>query len=176
VTFIVGLNCKNGLVLCADSLEADGYNKRNVQKLFKHEAENEWGLAFGCSGTGAACTNFSDRLLELIDDQESYDRRGTEKLIEATIAYMKRQYPDESLDVILGLWGINPAETRLYRAQSNTQCLSVEIRRNPSSSSIFLVSLPADHRRSASIPTKIARASILGQKIQRIPKDRRKNP
>lgn len=126
MTFIVGLNCIDGLVLCSDSLETDGYNKTVVQKIFKYEVANEWGLAFGCSGTGAACTNFSDRLLELIDDKESYDRRGIEKLIEATMTYMRGEYPGESLDVVLGLWGNTPPETRLYRSQSNIQCLSIE--------------------------------------------------
>jgi hypothetical protein len=70
MTFIAGLRCQDGLVLCSDSLESDGYNKKNVQKLFFHEMEGQWGAAFGCSGTGAACTNFSDRLLELLDDNE----------------------------------------------------------------------------------------------------------
>src|ERR1035438_9105605 len=126
VTFIVGLMCTDGIVLCSDSLEADGYNKKNVKKLFKYEVEGKWGISFGCSGTGAACTNFSDRLLELLDDKEPYDRRGTEKLIEAAMSYMNLQYPKETLDVVIGLWSLDPAETRLYRAQSNTQCLSVE--------------------------------------------------
>jgi 20S proteasome alpha/beta subunit len=126
VTFIAGLRCPDGIVLCSDSLESDGYNKKNVQKLFKHEVQGKWGIGFGCSGTAAACTNFSDRLLELMKDFEDYDRRGTEKLVEATLAYMRREYPTESLDVIVGLWGCSPAETRLYRAQSHCQCVSVE--------------------------------------------------
>jgi hypothetical protein len=126
MTFIAGFNCYDGLVLCSDSLETDGINRRMVKKLFTHEVEGEWGLAFGCSGTGAACSNFSDRLLELLDDKEPYDRRGTEKLIEAAMGYMKSQYPDETLDVIIGLWGMKPLETRLYKAQSGTKCLSIE--------------------------------------------------
>ena len=126
MTFIAGLRCPDGIVLCSDSLESDGYNKKNVQKLYNHEIEGNWGIGFGCSGTAAACTNFSDRLLELLRDFEDYDRRGTEKLVEATMAYMRKEYPAENLDVIVGLWGCSPAETRLYRAQSHSQCISVE--------------------------------------------------
>jgi len=126
VTFVVGIKCKDGLVLCSDSLETDGYNKKFVQKLFKYEVNDKWGLAFGCSGTSAACTNFGDRLLELMKDARVYDRRGTEKLIEATMGYMKDQYPQETLDVVLGLWANDPNETRLYKAHTSTQCLSVE--------------------------------------------------
>lgn len=126
VTFIVGLNCKNGLVLCSDSLEADGYTNKTVQKIFKHEVEGKWGIAFGCSGTSPACTNFADRLLELLDDKEDYDRRGIEKVIEATMGYMRHEYPNEALDVVIGLWSLSPTESRLYKAQSGAQCLSVE--------------------------------------------------
>jgi 20S proteasome alpha/beta subunit len=126
MTFIVGLRCTDGLVLCSDSLEADGYNKRMVKKLFKYEGDG-WGLAFGCSSSSAACTNFGDRLLELLDDKQPYDRRGTEKLIEATMAYMKREYPEEILAVVIALWSCKPTkELRLYKAHSHTQCLQVE--------------------------------------------------
>lgn len=126
VTFIVGLRCTGGLVLASDSLEADGYTKKDVQKIFTHEIEGKWGIAFGCAGTGAACTNFSDRLLEILGQSDDYDRRGTEKLIEATMGYMRNQYPNETLDVVIGLWSKSPSETRLYKVHSNTQCLSVE--------------------------------------------------
>lgn len=126
VTFIVGLRCKDGVVLCSDSLESDGYIKGNVQKLFKYELPGKWGLAFGCSGTSAACSNFGDRLLERIADKVSYDRRSTERLIETTIAEMKQYYPNEFLDVIVGLWSLSPPENRLYKARTNTECLSIE--------------------------------------------------
>ena len=39
---------------------------------------------------------------------------------------MKQEYPDEYITAIVGLWSHSPAETRLYKAQSGTQCLSVE--------------------------------------------------
>jgi 20S proteasome alpha/beta subunit len=112
--------------MCADSLEVDGYTKKIVKKLHKYQVEDKWGIAFGCSGSAAACTNFADRLLELLDDKEPYDRRDIEKLIEAAMAFMRREYPDESLAVVIGLWSNSPKETRLYKAQSGTQCLSVE--------------------------------------------------
>jgi 20S proteasome alpha/beta subunit len=126
VTFIVGLRCTNGLVLASDSLEVDGYTKKHVQKIFKYEVAGKWGLAFGCAGTAAACTNFSDRLLEILGQSDTYDRRGTEKIIEATMGYMRNQYPSEVLDVVIGLWNKEPSEARLYKAHGNAQCLSVE--------------------------------------------------
>jgi len=127
MTFIVGLQCPDGIVLCSDSLESDGYNKKTVRKLFHYEVQGQWGIGFGCSGSGAACTNFSDRLLELLrESEDGYDRRGTEKLIEATMAYMRKEYPSEAMDVVVGMWSCSPPETRLYKAQTHTPCLSVE--------------------------------------------------
>jgi 20S proteasome alpha/beta subunit len=127
MTFIAGLQCTDGIILCSDSLESDGYNKKNVQKLFTHEVEGKWGIGFGCSGSAAACTNFSDRLLELIRDfGDEYDRRGTEKIIEAAMAYMRREYSTETLEVVVGMWSCSPLETRLYRASTHSQCISVE--------------------------------------------------
>lgn len=126
MTFVLGMRCDDGLVLCSDSLESDGYTRKNVQKLFKYEVKGKWGLAFGCSASTAACTNFGDRFLELIDDKQDYDRRGTEKLIEATMSYMRSQYPNEPLNAIVGLWCVSPSEMRLYKASTENQCLSVE--------------------------------------------------
>jgi hypothetical protein len=42
------------------------------------------------------------------------------------MSYVKREYPLEHLDIIIGLFNHSPAETRLYKATSGTQCLSVE--------------------------------------------------
>jgi len=126
VTFIVGLRCKDGIVLCSDSLETDGLNKKNVKKLFKHEEHGKWGLAFGCSGSTAACTKFGDRLYGLLRKTKSYNRTELETSIEATIAYMRTDYPDERLSAVVGLWNKHPAEIQLYRAISENQCVSIE--------------------------------------------------
>lgn len=125
MTFILGLKCVNGLVLSSDSEESDGYVKKNVQKLFQFEQPGEWGVAFGCSGRVAACTNFGDRLLEQLQQEKAFNRRTMEKTIEAHIHYMRQEYPEEQLQVVLGLYSTNPAEVRLYLADTNTECLSI---------------------------------------------------
>jgi 20S proteasome alpha/beta subunit len=125
VTFVLGMKCADGLVLCSDSLETDGYIKKNVQKLFNHEVPGEWGVAFGCSGSSAACSNFGDRLLEQLRAERKFNRRTMEKTIEAHVHYMAQEYPKEILQVVLGLYSTEPSETRLYKAQTDTECLSV---------------------------------------------------
>jgi 20S proteasome alpha/beta subunit len=125
VTFIMGMKCVDGLVLCSDSLEADGYIKKNVQKLFNYEVPGKWGVAFGCSGSSAACSNFGDRLLEQLRAESKFNRRTMEKTIEAHIHYMAQEYPKEVLQVVLGLYSADPSETRLYRGQTDAECLSI---------------------------------------------------
>jgi 20S proteasome alpha/beta subunit len=125
VTFILGMRCTNGLVLCSDSEESDGYVKKNVQKLFQFEQPGKWGVAFGCSGSAAACSNFGDRLLEQLQEETAFNRRTMEKTIEAHIHYMRKEYPEERLQVVLGLYSMSPPDVRLYLADTNNECLSV---------------------------------------------------
>lgn len=126
MTFILGMKCRDGLVLCSDSLEADGYVKKNVQKLFHYENPGKWGVAFGCSASSAACSNFGDRFLEQLQSEKKFNRRTMEKTIEAHIHYMAQEYPKETLHVVLGLYSTDPSEMRLYKAQTDTECLSVQ--------------------------------------------------
>jgi 20S proteasome alpha/beta subunit len=127
VTFIVGFKCHDGLVLCADSLEGDGYNKRYVEKLTQVESsKKEWGLAFGCSGDSAAIKNFTKKLGDVLDKDEPYNRPQMENKIEACLKYMQSSYPDESLDFVGALWGVRPQELNLYHSYPNRYCLSPE--------------------------------------------------
>jgi 20S proteasome alpha/beta subunit len=122
VTFIVGFKCFDGLVLCADSLEEDGYTKRLVNKLNAATIAEEWGIGIGCAGTGAGITKFMAKLRELIGNG-SYDRYHTEAVIEATLKHMQEQYPQEGIELIGALWG--PNETHMYRTYRDSHCLSV---------------------------------------------------
>jgi hypothetical protein len=106
-------------------LEADGITKKNVQKIFGHEKPGKWGVSFGCSGSAASCSNFGDRLLEQLRAESNFNRRTMEKTIEAHMHYMGREYPDERLQVVLGLYNTKPLETRLYKAETGAQCLAV---------------------------------------------------
>jgi 20S proteasome alpha/beta subunit len=126
VTFILGLKCNDGLVLCSDSLEADGVIKKNVKKLFNYENPGEWGVAFGCSGSSAACSNFGDRLLEHLQSEKAFNRRSMEKTIEAHIQYFSKEYPAEKLQMVIGVYNTKPSEIRLYGAHTDTECLSVQ--------------------------------------------------
>src|SRR5260370_28672946 len=122
MTFVVGFECHDGLVLCAESLEEDGYIKRIVPKLRSRVVNGEWGIAFGCSGTSPGINKFSDKLGELIGTGK-YDRYATENTIEATLKYMQQQHPQQQLELIIGLWA--QKETHLYPDYQNSHCMSV---------------------------------------------------
>ena len=126
VTFILGLKCVDGLVLFSDSLESDGYVTKNVQKIFWFEHPGKWGVAFGCSGSAAACSNFGDRLLDQLRAEKSFDRRTMEKQIELHVNYFSQQYPKERLQIVIGLYSMETQETRLYLANTDNECLSVQ--------------------------------------------------
>ena len=68
MTFIVGMRCEDGICIASDSLEADGYTKRNVKKLywFTEPHLGRWGVAWGCAGYGSVIKRFNDKALDLI--------------------------------------------------------------------------------------------------------------
>jgi hypothetical protein len=45
MTIALGFNCPDGIVLCADSMDTDGYTKTKVDKIWCYETQDEWGIA-----------------------------------------------------------------------------------------------------------------------------------
>jgi 20S proteasome alpha/beta subunit len=123
MTFIAGFHCYDGLVMCSDSLETDGYNKKITMKLREYFVLGQWGLMWGCSGTGAAIKNFSDKLTSLLGT-EPFDKPKTERTLETAIQYMHSTYPDERLAMLIGLWDKNRRGTNLYEVFETGFCLS----------------------------------------------------
>ena len=134
MTFIVGMLCNDGLVLCSDSLESDGYSKSHVQKLYEFTPEAEhsrWGIAWGCAGDGPIIKRFNDKLLELLKNEKTaYDRHRLEELLESLVQKMHQDYPNDRLSLVAALWGVrtNAHDLRLYSVKEASNCLSVEDR------------------------------------------------
>jgi len=99
MTFIVGIKCPDGLVMCADSQESNGITKRNVLKLTKFSAHDKsWGMVFGCSGSSSAINNFTSKLGDAIDLNSRYERAKVEQAIEAGLSWPARSsVPSEEL-------------------------------------------------------------------------------
>jgi 20S proteasome alpha/beta subunit len=128
VTFIVGLHCYDGLVMCTDSLESDGINKKIVMKLQVYMVLGEWGLLWGCSGSGPGIKNFSDKLKALLKDgslqNDPFDKATFERTVETAIEYMHSTYPKEHLSMLIGLWNKRLGDTSLYQVYGDSNCLS----------------------------------------------------
>jgi hypothetical protein len=50
MTIALGFNCPDGIVLCADSMDTDGYTKTKVDKIWCYETQDEWGIAVASAG------------------------------------------------------------------------------------------------------------------------------
>lgn len=129
MTYISILNCFDGLVIAADSLEEDGVNRKTVDKLVWYGKENAWGLAFGCSGCGTVISVFHKKVSELFLDTkiltERYNRDNIQQQLEAAITYAHEKYPSNTLEVIAGLWGRDCLETTAYHGYHGNACLGI---------------------------------------------------
>jgi 20S proteasome alpha/beta subunit len=126
MTFILGLNCLDGIVLSADSREEDGTNKKNVDKLLCFQNEGNWGMALGCSGYGPGISVFEENISELFQGttilRESYNRENIQVQLESAILAVYKKYPDQILDVIYGIWGKRPLEKIILHALHGVDC------------------------------------------------------
>ncbi len=122
MTFIIGFQCCDGIVLCGDSLESDGYTKRYVNKIETYTIGDEWGAAIGCAGRGDIIRKFWEKLTDVLGT-ELYDRPKLEAKVEKTIEILNKRHGAQ-IDVLLGLWSKSDLEAKLYRTYSGSHCLS----------------------------------------------------
>jgi 20S proteasome alpha/beta subunit len=133
VTFIVGMKCADGLVLCADSLESDGVTKSYRTKLASflwNDGLSSWGLCWGASGHAFVCDKFKDKMKQSFATQ-TYNRPAIEEKIEVCLQFIKQSYADrDGITVVIGLFGNpgpdknNPLDLYLYRGSSDSACIS----------------------------------------------------
>jgi hypothetical protein len=129
MTFVLGINCFDGIVLAADSLEDDGVNRKMVDKLKWFGNENHWSVAYGCSGNSTIISVFEQKVQELFFGSsillEPYNRTDIQEQLEAALTYTYQKYPNEKLDVIAGLWGRNPIDKAIFHAYYGFDCLQI---------------------------------------------------
>jgi hypothetical protein len=137
LTFIVGLKCSEGLVICADRLESDGVTNRYRQKLECVNVGSEWGVCWAGSGSAYAVDKFSDQLKRSLGN-DSYNRAAIEEKAEVCLEFVRQSYSaNEQISIVLGPFGspiekqgtppvIGLPEFHLYRGSSDSSCLSPE--------------------------------------------------
>jgi 20S proteasome alpha/beta subunit len=108
MTFVVGLKCHIGLVLCSDSQEGDGISKKNVPKLRFYQRGGEWGVAWGCSGESDIIGKFNEQIERALKNEphKSDDSAliRVPALIERIVLSLKNDYPSANLAIVCGFW------------------------------------------------------------------------
>ena len=158
MTIALGFLCYNGVVLCADSLESDGFTKHYVNKIqLSMHPRQKWGLAVAGAGDSAVFNTFVDRLRLSIADDE-FDQEKLENKIGAVYKYARERYTNTPFRVLVALYGFNEKmrgdreyieelkksgvkgtwESALYR-DNNENCLE-RISTDPSFAAIGLAS------------------------------------
>lgn len=135
MTFVVGMKCRDGLVLCADTLESDGVTKTYHTKLSQflwNDGAEDWGLCWGASGSSYTCDKFKDKMKQAFKKQK-YNRAAIEEKIETCLGFIRQSYPAaDEIRVVAGLFGKlqkpesgeSLYELNLYRGASNSECFS----------------------------------------------------
>lgn len=79
MTIVLGFNCVDGTVLCADSLEADGVTKRNVQKIWTYQVGEEWEVAIASAGEADLVDSFNDDLRDALGNSGFDSKKASYK-------------------------------------------------------------------------------------------------
>jgi hypothetical protein len=134
MTFVVGLQCKDGIILCADQMESDGVTKRYRSKISAMTMNDDWGVCWATAAFGDLCDKFSDKFKSSLKRLEEFKQEDIEHACEACLALMHQDNPNQLLQVMVGVWcapilatsNMRVARTILYRGRSDLQCLAVE--------------------------------------------------
>jgi hypothetical protein len=117
MTFVIGFRCRDGVVLCTDSLEADGVTKRYVDKTAIIRAR-DWSIALTGAGPGGLLDKFSADVTSTIPRTMVYDRRKMESIVEASLSRFRSQY-EEPFRILVGVQRSHSLESSLYRSDDN---------------------------------------------------------
>lgn len=118
MTFIAGFSCADGIVLCTDSLEADGFTKRTVRKI-RTFGTTDWQVAIAGAGGAGIIDKFCDEVSEAIP-KGKYDPALIEFTMEDTLLRFRSRYraDEEHFEVIVGTHCTRVIDRRLYRSGS----------------------------------------------------------
>jgi hypothetical protein len=136
VTFIVGIKCRDGLVIASEQLESDGVTKRYRQKIHSRVIGDEWGVLWAGAGPAYVVDKFSDKFSELIGN-DSFDRAKLELHAELCLQFIRKQYsrPSDRIDIVMAIFG-SPVlkekgktipglpEFHLYQGGSESACIA----------------------------------------------------
>jgi len=120
MTFATAFNCSDGLVLCADSLEADGITKRSVDKITfgGTVGRNGWSFALVGAGPGGLLDKFSKEVKSSLYSQGLFQPKEVQTAVESALSDFRSKY-QEPFRVIVGVCGMHGMERHLWRSDDN---------------------------------------------------------
>jgi len=127
MTLVVGLHCKNSIILGAEQEENAGLAaKRTICKLKRYESDN-WALGFTGAGDGAIIDNAERRLAEWLENQEKFTESQLSEAVEDILAtvYTKFIDPDprsEGISLVIG----GSCEDGLFLIQTHKRACQFE--------------------------------------------------
>jgi 20S proteasome alpha/beta subunit len=116
MTFVIGFRCSDGIVLCTDSLEADGVTKRYVDKT-KIIGTTDWSVAIAGAGPGGFIDKFTSDISANLP-RGAYDRKEMETTIEDALSRFRSQY-QEPFRILVGVQCTWVIDYGLYRSDDN---------------------------------------------------------
>lgn len=115
MTIAMGFHCRDGIVLCSDSLESNGTTKRIVPKIWSYEVGEDWGIAIASAGDGDLADSFNEKLYETLGNSDFDEVRLLAKL-RTSISQVRDDYPFEDFGMLIGIYHTQPhPESKLYR-------------------------------------------------------------
>lgn len=129
MTIALGFNCPDGIVLCTDSLESDGYSKTKVDKIWCYETQSEWGIAVASAGESDFIESFTDNLNELFTG-EHFNRDWIMLTLRKAINAARLTYPDLQWSALLSIFGPSILDRRLLRVSEQSKHLAPVARYN----------------------------------------------
>ena len=125
MTFVVGLNCCDGIVLCTDSLEDDGITKKPVDKI-RMMGNTQWGVAIAGAGAGPTIDKFCDEVRTRLP-ADPFNLHKIVNKIEQQLDRFKSKYVKTNADnfeVVVGIYN-RPHEHWLYYSAGNVLSRSI---------------------------------------------------
>lgn len=120
MTIALGFNCSDGIVLCADSLESDGYSKTPVNKIWCYETQDQWGIAVASAGESDFIESFTDNLKNLFTG-EHFNEDWIMMMLRKAINEARVTYPDLRWAALFSLFGPSPFDRRLLRVSEQSK-------------------------------------------------------
>lgn len=120
MTLVIGFQLFDGLVICADSKESDGFTLRQVAKISHYEVwgDDEWSFGVGSAGHGLVCDDFADKVNRSLG-RTPFNRDELRKIIakEYKASHQQANETGDDISIVFGLSGNKGEDQSIFLGQ-----------------------------------------------------------